>query len=184
MKTGRVHFAKLLPPELRNRLNALVDGGQKSAAEIFTELGLVKYVAGRTLRTYVTKRRRERAVRSGADSSDSKAGDMSEPSASPSQPSSDALLAASIDQAYSAVLAGQVKASTLASLIIAISSLKGSRVREDADRRASEKHEVWKAEKAKVLKAAVDVQTEGGTKTLSREDIYAEIDKALRGDAA
>lgn len=183
MKPGQVHFTKLLPPELLARLDALIDGGQKSAREIFVELGLVKHVAERTLRTYVTRRRRERAAR--ADSEPGKAelcstGDSSSASESPA--SSDALLAASIDKAYSAVLAGQVKASTLASLMIAVSALKGSKVREEADRRAGEKHEVWKAEKSRQLKSSVDEKTQNGAKSLTRDDVYDLVDKVMRGE--
>lgn len=97
-------------------------------------------------------------------------------------PSMQALMDQLLIGAYEAAVAGGMKPYEMASLIARVQEHDRLAIQRDADKRAAELHRIKLDQLSKDLRKDIDAKTEGGTKTLNREDVYDMIDKIMRGE--
>lgn len=63
MRRGRVGWFQLLGAALQRRVLEVIDADAENAAEVFRRFNLQRFIAGRTFREFVKRRRREREAR-------------------------------------------------------------------------------------------------------------------------
>lgn len=172
-RAGRTSWTATVPPATLARVRELVAAQALNPRQIHAECNLARYVRLSTFRHWVTdERRRGTAREQGAGSR--------EPGIGNSDAAPPTLLQAALDNALEAVLAGRVKVYELVGVIRAVADLQRVDLQKAAEQRAAELHEAKRAE----LRRAIDAASEGGRKAVEAQDIYAAIDRVMRGDAA
>ncbi len=187
MKRGRPSWTTKPAPATLRAVNSAIDARHRSAREIFDRWNLDRFTRFSTFQTHFAQRRRERAARQGSggrglkDSSQAAGGTPALPSNPPPPGSSpvDEVIGLYVQAAKEAILAGRIGKVNLSRVLSALKGLKEVRLQAMAERRAQELH----AEKMSKLRQAVDQVTEQGTRTATRDAIFDEIDKVMRGAA-
>ena len=136
----------------------------RDATEVFNSFNLVQYgVSRRTFRRYALRWRRDAEQR--------------KQSSPPSRSGPDRTLESALRAMQEALDAKRLKSYTLPSFVKALIDLRELNIKEESEKRAAELHEM----KLRELRKAVDKQTEGGAKSLTRGDVYDLIDNVMRG---
>lgn len=170
-KVGRKSWtSKLSPERMREFEGHVYSREDRSGGELYDLLGLHRFASKRVVERTVREWRRDAQRRSAHGSTQS----------SPDSPvSKRALLERTLQSLHTALMLGKIKSSTFPQVIRALTGLFELDVKVEAEKRAAELHRI----KMAGLKKDVDKETEGGKKKLSREQMYALIDKYARGDA-
>ena len=176
MKRGRPNWYDKTPAAVRRRVTEAVEG-KESARVIFNRLNLKRFTRLSTFRHYCTEQRRELAARKSSSVSVS---DCHSPgsTASCADPRT-RIRESALESIQAAIDAGNVKVYELNNTLRMLADLDRVEIQQEAERRAKELHEA----KLKELRAAVETETESGTKSLSRENVYDLVDKVMRGAA-
>lgn len=167
-----------LPEAARRDLDlALESEASESARSIYARLGLSQAGVGwASFEKYATKKRRESRGRR-----------IEERMAGPDDPRTEAQLIAELRrrayiEALAALESGDAKLYEIVSTLSRVHDFDRLTMERAAEARAAEKHEAWKAEVSKTLRAAVEGKTTSG-ETMTRADVYDLIDDVMRGKA-
>jgi hypothetical protein len=172
-KLGRkLWTTKLLPSRLQAIHDAIDSPARTPANTLFKAMGLRELVTINTFRRYVSERRE----RNGVERANSEPSSIS-PSSSSAAPERRRLRELMLAQMSERVATGEVPDYILPKFMDALNQI-------DTQERAQERHEanmVLLNAKANELRAAVDVKSAGGTKSMTREDVYDLVDSIMRG---
>lgn len=180
-KRGRKPIDKTiddLPDSVRSQIDErIASAANESAAEIFRALGL----ASRGLRLdtftrYAGLLRRQRQGEALASKLLSQPDHLSDPELIAR------LKRMVLIDAVARLEAGDSKLYETMSLLSRIQEFDRLEIERAAEARAGEKHEAWRAEASKRIRAAVEARTPSG-ETLTREAVCDMIDQVMRGGA-
>ena len=168
-------------------MDALIDGRELSAREIHDRLNLSRFTCRSTMAKYCTLRRRERKHRrgQGADGAAIVWERGTGGQATSGTPATGLLAAVNelieltIETARDEIAAGRVGKVRLSSLMGQLREIKEFfDIDLVAAQRAQELHEA----RIKSLRKEVEVQTEGGKKSLTMGEVVDLVDKVMRGE--
>lgn len=183
MKHGRPTWESKCPAGMLNRAKEAIDSGE-AAARAYDRLNLKRFVSKSTFRSWALRRRKDQAARQEDQPAASDA--SSSPASSPSSRSEPLPLSvrkAAIEQMQQRLDCGEVPPYMLPQYVKSMVELANLDLRESAEERALEIHETKMVELRAKAKQEVEAKTVGGTKPMTREDVYDLVDKIMRGAA-
>lgn len=158
---GRTRWTATVPAAELQAIHEWIDAGANyAAADIYRHLNLVRYVHPRSFRQYVADRRAETRERE------------EEAVLPPSSFSQARLEQMARDVLGKALLSGELPAYVLPKVLSSLAQSGGLELKRQAYEEARAK-----------LRQAIDQQTDGGTKQVSRDDLYDMVDAIMRGAA-
>lgn len=211
MKRGRTGWTAKCGRELLRRVKEAADACDLSARDIYDKFNLARFVKSDAFDKWCQRRRRERenrqAERFGFNQSgkeltaenaenaesteinnqDSSAASATSAVALPEQPIDgtriDLVIAQCVEAISEALATGRLGKLDVGKALRSLAALKELCIAEAAEKRAQELHEIKLADLRSKMKAAVDKETGGGTKSVTRDDVYQLVDDIMRGKA-
>jgi len=208
---GRMPWWRKCPASLVQRARDMLAARAQTPRQIYDDLNLQRHLPFSTFRRWCTEVRKEwryhREAGLGARGSGIRRRDADAPypdpgprtpdpescalpGCSPSLPCGppsseqvDRAIAGCVEAIGEALLAGRIGKLNVAAALGNLKELKTLSLEEQANRRANEIHELKLADLRSKVKAAVEDKTAGGTKNLTREDVYDLVDQVMRGAA-